>query len=58
MPIEVIENEFRLLISQLTLNFDEFDELMKLAIQSEHGNGIRTDADDLEQQKHKAIAKC
>lgn len=55
---EVIEQEFRLLIQQLTLSPDAFDMLVELAVQSEHAEAQLTQKADLETQKHEAIAKC
>ncbi len=54
VPIQVIEDEFRLVIEQLTLKEESFALLVELALQSEHG----TNLPDIEQEKAAAIAKC
>jgi hypothetical protein len=58
VSVAVIENEFRLLIAQLTLNPESLDLLVELAIRSEHGDEVEALTGTLEQQKQAAIAKC
>ncbi len=54
----IIEDEFRLLIDQLTLDPKALDLMVELAVQSEHGMAMADTKEDLEKQKQEAIAKC
>ncbi|MEM6283009.1 MAG: recombinase family protein [Chloroflexota bacterium] len=56
--IERVEGEFRRLVDQLTLSPEAYEQLVELAIQSEHHDAETDEQVSLDEQRNAAIAKC